>query len=138
MGSEPYTLRGIPSKGVWTLMTRLYPFPEEGPGAQPYIIGKPNMSVSEFSVCTHNRECYINQYNVAKCSSMVEDESYHQGSGPSITYINREYPIIRAVAPVLLLQFLFIGCSNKFYNGIKGIKECYKCSVKSLPIPCIP
>ena len=36
-GSEPYTLRGILSKGVQALMTRLGPFPERGPGIQPHI-----------------------------------------------------------------------------------------------------
>ena len=35
-GSEPYTLRGILSKGVWALMTRLSPSPERGPGTEPH------------------------------------------------------------------------------------------------------
>ena len=93
MGSEPYTLRGIPSKGMWALMTRLSPSAGGGPGAQPHIGGTPNMSVSKFSFHTHysvifiNRECSINQYNVSKCSNLIEDKSYHQGSGPSVTCV---------------------------------------------------
>ena len=46
-GSEPYTLRGILDKGVQTLMTRLGPFHERGPGTQQHI---GPMLVSEFSV----------------------------------------------------------------------------------------
>ena len=34
-GSEPYKLRGIPSKESRSLMTRLGPSPERGPGTQP-------------------------------------------------------------------------------------------------------
>ena len=45
-GSEPCILRGILSKGPQTLMTRLGPSHERGPGTQPHKI------VSEFSV--HN------------------------------------------------------------------------------------
>ena len=95
MGSEPYTLRGIPSKGVQALMTRLSPAPEEGPGAQPHIGGTPNMTVSEFSVHTHYR-----------------DESQHQGSSPSVIYSGtmcsierRTNPSDRAVAPVIHTVF---------------------------------
>ena len=49
-GSEPYTLRGILSKGPRALMTRLGPSHERGPGAQPHIGRTPNKIVSEFSV----------------------------------------------------------------------------------------
>ena len=47
-GSEPYTLRGILSKGPQALMTRLGPSHDEGPGTQP------TTSVSESSVHIHH------------------------------------------------------------------------------------
>ena len=59
-GSEPYILRGILSKGVRALMTRLGPSHERGPGTQPHKI------VSEFSVCIHHttfHQCYNNVFN---------------------------------------------------------------------------
>ena len=46
-GSEPYTLRGILSKGPRALMTMLGPSHDEGPGTQPHKI------VSEVSVRIH-------------------------------------------------------------------------------------
>ena len=49
-GSEPYTLSGILDKGARTLMTRLGPSHERGPGTQPHIRQTPNIIVSEFSV----------------------------------------------------------------------------------------
>ena len=58
-GSDPYTLRGILSKGAWALMTRLGPSQERGPGTQPHKI------VSEFSVHIYHTafyQCY--KYNV--------------------------------------------------------------------------
>ena len=72
-GSEPYTLRGIPSKGAWALMTRLSPSTGGGPGAQPHIRGTPNMSVNEFSVHTHYR-----------------DESYQQGNPTSVIFSQKK------------------------------------------------
>ena len=49
-GSEPYTFRGILSKGPQALMTRLGPSQDEGPRTQPHIGQTPNIIVSEFSV----------------------------------------------------------------------------------------
>ena len=58
-GSEPYTLRGILSKGAWALMTRLGPSPERGPGTQPHI--RP-IVVSEFSVHIHYKDEFYHTY----------------------------------------------------------------------------
>ena len=59
-GSEPYTLRGILSKGAQALMTRLGPSHDEGPGTQPHKI------VGEFSVhiCYTAFYQYYDKYNV--------------------------------------------------------------------------
>ena len=64
-GSEPCTLRGILSKGVRALMTRLGPSHERGPRTQPHIRRTPNITVSEFSVRIHHTtfyQCY--KYNI--------------------------------------------------------------------------
>ena len=49
-GSEPYKLRGILNKELRSLMTRLGPSHERGPGTQPHIRRTSNILVSEFSV----------------------------------------------------------------------------------------
>ena len=67
-GSEPYTLRGILSKGPRTLMTRLGPSHDEGPGTQPHIGRTPNIIVSEFSVRIHYIQHSINAMTVVQCT----------------------------------------------------------------------
>ena len=89
-GSEPCILRGILSKGLQALMTRLGPSHERGPRTQPHIRRTPNIIVSEFSVhiCyTAFYQCY--DYNVTMFS--IE---------------KRTDPINRAVALTLILHII--------------------------------
>ena len=91
MGSEPYTLRGILSKGAWALMTRLGPSPEEGPATQHHIGRAPNMTVSEF----YHTYIILNQQGSG--SSIV-----HSGTMCSIE--RRTTPSDRAVAQKVFYQ----------------------------------
>ena len=90
-GSEPYKLRGILSKELRSLMTRLGPSHERGPGTQPHI---GPMLVSEFSVRIHHttlRQCiqsrfqFVYNMTVVQCVQSKKMTNLRLGQWPNVT-----------------------------------------------------
>ena len=83
-GSEPYKLRGIPSKGPQALMTRLGPSHERGPGTQPNI--KYDSEFQSIYIASNITS------TMSQCFLLKGGQIYGQDNDPNVLYsvsINR-------------------------------------------------